>query len=335
MRYFLKTCFIFGLPCIFALAYIVYLDFFKVFFSYKDYYKTNTFITLNRENVCFKMYTSNVPAKKYDAFILGNSRSLAFKTTNWKPYLPPKAIPFHFDANGEGIYGVLKKLEYIHKTGKEVNQALLVLDRKSLTVLSNRQGHVYVSPPEVSGESYFKFYYMFLKASLNFDFLRSFIDYKVTHKYKDYMGDFISKSEFSPRIDPVTADFYYGYDTHIAKDSLGYYKSLVDKGVFYTRTGKKKEHCAISTKEVEILNGIKKEFKDLNTNYQIVISPLYDQIPLEKNQLDLLNSIFGKDKVHDFSGVNSYTSSIANYYESSHYRPHIARDIMRKIYTND
>jgi len=40
----------------------------------------------------------------------------------------------------------------------------------------------------------------------------------------------------------------------------------------------------------------------------------------------------GKKNVYDFSGKNKLTTPIGNYYETSHYRPHVANKIMELIY---
>ena len=71
------------------------------------------------------------------------------------------------------------------------------------------------------------------------------------------------------------------------------------------------------------------------TNYRIIISPLYNQIKLNNQDLDYLKQLFGKDNVFDFSGINKFTKDYNNYYESSHYRPHIAREIMQLIYHDE
>ena len=40
----------------------------------------------------------------------------------------------------------------------------------------------------------------------------------------------------------------------------------------------------------------------------------------------------GKQNVFDFSGINFITNDYHNYYENSHYRPHVADYIMKEIY---
>lgn len=48
--------------------------------------------------------------------------------------------------------------------------------------------------------------------------------------------------------------------------------------------------------------------------------------------LSTLQTLFGKEKVYDYSGINELTDPIGNFYESSHYRPHVARQIMQEVY---
>jgi hypothetical protein len=45
-----------------------------------------------------------------------------------------------------------------------------------------------------------------------------------------------------------------------------------------------------------------------------------------------LSGIFGTERVFDFSGVNEFTTDFRNYYEESHYRPQVAREILKRIY---
>ena len=71
-----------------------------------------------------------------------------------------------------------------------------------------------------------------------------------------------------------------------------------------------------------------------HTDYRIVISPLYDQKKIDTTDLQFLRTVFGADKVFDFSGINDMTASIYHYYETSHYLPAIATEIMDSIYAH-
>jgi hypothetical protein len=63
------------------------------------------------------------------------------------------------------------------------------------------------------------------------------------------------------------------------------------------------------------------------------VSPLYDQLKLNPQDKEKLDSIFGKHNVFDFSGINEFTKDSLNYYEASHYRPHVAKRLLEIIYT--
>ena len=53
---------------------------------------------------------------------------------------------------------------------------------------------------------------------------------------------------------------------------------------------------------------------------------------LNESDLIYLKDTFGEDNVFDFSGINEFTNDYRNYYEISHYRPHVARKILEIVY---
>jgi len=83
------------------------------------------------------------------------------------------------------------------------------------------------------------------------------------------------------------------------------------------------------------LKKIKEIFTRHNTRYKIIISPIYDQIPLEQEQLNLLYEVFGKENVYDFSGKNRFTEPISNYYETVHFKPYVAHEILNIVYQSN
>ena len=68
---------------------------------------------------------------------------------------------------------------------------------------------------------------------------------------------------------------------------------------------------------------------------KIIISPVYDQIPIEEEQIELLEQIFGEENIYNFSEKNKFTESIYNFYEASDCRPHVANKIMDIIYNEN
>ena len=334
MKTFLKKIISFSLPFLIVLMVIIGIDFFKIFGFHKDYY-SNNFVGLNRSTVTTKTYKHYRTSEKFNAFIFGSSRTLSYNIDNWAKHLNRDAKTFHFDAAGEGIWGVLKKMEYITAFGDKINHALIVLDQEALTVNTNRSGHLYIENPEVSKESKKTYYSEFFKVSINPKFIFAYTDYALFKTHRDYMGFMIHRRKYQDSVNTINCDFFWGYDKQIQEDSIKYYNMLIDKNVFYDRAEKIKENVEITDIEIAQLKKIKTLLDYHNTDYKIVISPLYDQIPLDSHRLKILNNIFGKAHVFNFSGENKFTEPISNFYEASHYKPYIANEIMNIIYNNE
>jgi hypothetical protein len=134
----------------------------------------------------------------------------------------------------------------------------------------------------------------------------------------------------------VTNDFYLKvYDEALEKAPQKYIKEHVEFYPARDTFNTKMSDAVILDKQIYFLNQIIKVFVKHKTNYKIIISPPYDQEYFNKSDLEKLITIFGKEHVYDFSGKNEYTRHIENFYESFHYRPKVARDIMQKIYSGE
>lgn len=318
------------LPLLFIVMVIFAIDPFKIFGFKNDYY-TDTFVGVNRGMVTTKTYNHLRLKEKYDSFILGSSRSHAFHCTHWSKFLN-NAKPFHFDANCENILGISQKLQYIDELDEPIRNALVVLDRGYLHSTELNSGHLFVTMPCVSKQPKWRFYKSYVSAALSFRFWVAYIDYTLFGTYRNYMNAYIDVSGDYGIF--KTADLIYGQEELIKKDSISYYKDLTQKGVFYTRPISQPEAYHVTETQKRHLNTIKRIFDKHKTQYKIVISPLYNQVPLEKEQLELLQTVFGKTNVFDFSGKNEFTEPVGNYYESSHYKPLVANKIMTIIYKN-
>ncbi len=331
MNSFLRKLLIFSIPILLYIIIVLSLDIFKIFKDYDNYYDQDI-TTLNRSLVSTKIYLKHKDSIKYNSFIFGSSRSQAFKTPQWTKYLPDDAVPFHYDAHSEDLYGIFKKIEFLDSIGANIDHTLIVIDRETLAGTSKRLEHLLINPLEFGDVTKLQFYGSYIKANLNPRFILAYTDFKFFKTYRSYMKNYVRIDKYPDTFTPVFNDSYYGLAKEIKEDSLGYYKRLKQKGVFYKRPRPSITTLKKTEKEVALLSSIKAILNKHNTNYKIVISPLYDQIPMEKEQLALLYSIFGKENIYNFSGVNSLTSSISNYFESSHYKPKVANTILDSIY---
>jgi hypothetical protein len=331
--FFAIKLFVFLLPIILLVAIAVLLDPFRVFGNYDDYLK-NQFTGYNRGVVCLKLYERNSKKTDYDSFIFGSSRSQAFKVKNWQLLLPPESKGFHFDGWSDGIYGVYNKIRYIDETGGRLKNALIVVDQDVLVRTTNQSSFDAILPPKLSKESPVAFYLEFVKPLLNLRFVIGYIDYSVFKTYRNYMSNFVSIAKYDNVSDNITGDLYYGYDRMISEDKGKYYNDLINKGVFYERPKQLKKNVPVTSEEKKLLIKIKKILDKHHTDYRIVISPCYDQIPLANDHYQLLKDIFDAGTVYNYSGINKFTDSIYNYYDDSHFRPQVADEIMKDIYLN-
>lgn len=311
---------------------IIWIDTFRVFRNYSDYYK-DLVVGINREVVTTRTYEKYRKKMNFNSFIFGSSRSQAFKCEQWENYLDENDQAFHFDASGEGIYGVANKIYFIDKNDGSIKNVLLVVDRNLLSHTINKTNHLYISPPELSKESKLFFYATFIQAQLNYKFLIAYLDYSIFKTYRDYMAFLISRAKYPSNHNKINCDIWYGSDHHIKIDSMGYYKELIEKDLFYDRNEVKNyKMTKITNLEIEQLELIKQIFDKHGTLYKVIVSPMYDQIPIGSEQLNLLINIFGESNVYNFSGKNQFTNNIGNFYETEHYKPYIANSILSKIY---
>ena len=137
--------------------------------------------------------------------------------------------------------------------------------------------------------------------------------------------------ELPVRYNPITNEV----QEYVADDAIA-------DGTYYTparmqRFEGKQFHDSIAPpvigrKQTALLLTIREIITHHATDCRIVINPLYDQIRLNPRDYDTLCRIFGSENVYDFSGPNIWNSDYRLYYEDSHYRPIVARQMMDIIY---
>ena len=130
------------------------------------------------------------------------------------------------------------------------------------------------------------------------------------------------------RIDPATNDYYFeAEERQLTADEAAFYQNR--RSLFLLP----KEHEAesvIGESQLRYLTEIKAIFDKDHSDYRIIISPLYDQVSLNRADLARLEEIFGKEHVLNYSGKNDITVNMRNFYDPDHYRPFVAEAIMRK-----
>lgn len=319
------------IPLVTFFILLILWDPFKIFFSANKYYH-NIHYMLNREHISLELLERSNKNDSVSNFIFGNSRSQAFKTEDWNIYIRDKSGSFfHYDGSDFGLYRTRNIFNYLNKSGMHIKNVLLIIDLDFFKELSNPTDIVHIQPPKVSNQTVFIYYLKFLKYSFNFDFVSKYILYYFFSKSSDLIYEYPIYNKHNL----TSNDVYFTYDSLIHFDSLNYYRERIVKNIFYKRSNELVfSKCLITHEHVLLLNDIFRVLKEQGTNYKIVISPLYNQIKMEPTDLSKLVEIFGKNNVYDYSGKNTFTNSISNYYEGSHYRPVVAREILKEIYMN-
>jgi hypothetical protein len=317
-------------PIILLLISYIYYDPFRVIRKYSNYHK-DCFVALNRDYISTEVYLSNIQKYNYNAFIFGNSRSLAFLCNDWKKHIGKNNSTFHYDASSETLKGLTDKVKFIDNSGGKLDIALIVLDRHLLELTDYLDGALYLPHPVTRNSSWFSFETFYFKSYLSEFYFIKYIDFFYTKKYKSYMKGVIETRPIE--YINITNDIYLKiFDEALEENPSKYINEHIN---FYNKRdtiNKTISKPVIGINQISYLNEIQKVFSKQKTKYKIVIGPLYELEYINQEDLKILVSIFGKDNVYDFSGKNEFSRHIENFYESFHYRPKVARGIMEEIY---
>jgi len=301
---------------------------------YDDYY-LNTVYDLNREKISLSIFNKNRTSANYNSFILGSSRTIAFKTKDWNRFLNKEEFrPFVFDAYTESLQGITSKVEYLEQSGVKIDNVLIVICSDVTFSKDPKFKNLYwnLKHPSLSGNSYIEYYFTFIKTFFSKSFFVKYYDYKIFNKKRNYMSDVFNFWYITN--DKISNDLYVDdQELKIIADSAGYYKK--NENSFYVRA-EKEVICSkqITNQDILQLKKIIRIFNRHNTNYRIIISPLYDQKRINPADLKKLTDFFGKEYVYDFSGKNEITMTKHNYIDNSHFRYHVGRMIMKEIYVD-
>ena len=286
-------------------------------------------IAPNREMMNTQMLLRRPDAARYDAFIFGNSRSLAYQCRDWLQWIAP-ANPFHYDALGETLLGLRGKLRLLERQGMHVRQALLIVDPVLLSATDDPGNIVTIKHPAVSEGSRIRFQAVFLRAFFSDLFVIKYLDYRLFGTFRPYMRGVISSIPAGAYgWDPQTNDVQsIGPEKEIAVQPDQYFANL---GRGTDRTPRD-EPPVIGARQLEMLREVRASLNRQRTNYQIVVSPDFARARLNPADVLILHRLFGAERVHDFSRDPDLGLDIRDWYDTSHYRPTVALEVMRRVY---
>lgn len=334
MKKFFLNILLFILPFMILFLPYVVRDPFQVIYHYDDYYANNGkgyYINTNRSFVSTQMYIQNKDRYNYDSFIFGSSRSGYFMVEDWKNYLQDTASCFHFDGYGESLYNTHKKLKYIN--GKSpIRNAIFCVERDFFYQDKQESGHLWVLPPSLVDDNFANFHMAFIRAYLNPKFLHAYLDYLITGELKSYMFD---NSIFEKPLSgyKLQSNECNGDNRMVQKFSDEFYGdrlSTFPKQPDTLTYG----FPVIKESQKQMLYEIHDILVRNNTQYKIILNPIYDQIMFAPEDKEFLLQLFG-DNVIDFSGKNRITDDYHYYSDPSHFNEYIASEIMRITYESN
>lgn len=333
IKRYINKLLLFTLPLLVFIGWYVYLDPFEIFWHYDNYYvQKSTRLSLNQGFVSLNNFDNHYDEYKWNSFIFGNSRSRYYNIEDWENCISKESVGYHFDAHGESLLGLTKKIEYLDERNIELKNFLIVMDVGVLGQVESSDTHIFMIPPKLMHYSnWMKFQIANLSVFCNWEFIKICLSLR-----KEQIQNASSLEE-------LISGELFDYDYRTNQIKLGLAEKQILEGNYYndklieTQFSNNEYPDSISpaiigkTQE-QMLSKIHDIVQKHHVNCKIVISPLWDKIKLNPKDVKCLKSLFGSENVYDFSGTNKYTIDYHNYYEHSHYRPIVSKQIMHEIY---
>jgi hypothetical protein len=239
-----------------------------------------------------------------------------------------------FQAWGETLTGIEQKIDYIDNNGNEINNALVLFDIPGTFAKEQLpKSVVKIKHYKFSGQSKLAY-----QSNLFYQFSQKpskWISSIIQHR-KPIMKEF--------PVDTISND--WGTNLRLIdisrqpqKDSLSNCTSK-SKTVFLKEIEHKtdddiQESEPLITEDLyKQLMHIKNVFDKHQTDYRIVVSPAYcyTHPSINTEDLAILQDIFGKDKVFNYSGKNDMTTDCYNFSDPNHFGLSVGWQIIEDIY---
>lgn len=325
-RLWLKLAVLFT-PLLGLAAVYAALDPFRVLRHYERYYAEPTPVTLDRDFVSTQQLLQSHGVERWDSFVFGSSRSLAFITTDWAAHLPPGAKPYHFDATGESLYGVASKVRLLRERGIPFKNALIVLDPGLLHQATSETSYLHIKHPAVTGQSEWAFQAHFFRAWFFEFFALKFVHYKIIGKVRPYMRGVLDTRVLT-RTWPGNDTLYTGPEREIAERGVDAY--VAARPPMQARQSPGVAPAAIGKAQLTLLRRLAADLEGVDV--RIVVGPTFDRQSLAPSDAKQLSQLF--HRLYDYSGDNAVTADARNYYDDSHFNVNVARCILADVYSD-
>lgn len=323
-----------------SLFLVIPLTLLAVLYSVSDPYKTikpfslHYFDDTNRDYLSSELFLKNYPEQQYDSFIFGSSRGCGINTYHWAEYLPAGSKPFLFQAWGETLTGIEQKITFIDKHNCGLKNVLVLIDipgtfnKDQIPTRALALKH-----PAFTGQP--RWIHQMI---LFYDFIQ-----KPSQWLRAFHLFFHPQSP-DPSFDSVTNDWdkenkYLDVSSPPEKDSLNNISPRA-KSVFLKEVSERLEEAQeISMPLIDKgfehqLRNIREIFEKRGSDYRIIITPgfSYTNPAISKEDETLLQDIFGKENVFDFSKRNELNSDYNNYSDPNHFGLYVGWYVIEEVY---
>jgi len=273
-------------------------------------------LTVNTGYVSVESYKLYDPDRHYDSFIFGSSLSGYYRIDDWLTHLPPRASACHFNASRETLHGILNKLHYLTDCGTTINNALLIIEDEMLKRYPLDNDILYVQHPSTAANvSWWKFHQLYFNAFRRPQIaLYTLFPSLMTHRV---LAEGFATTDIPDRIEAYNESYYGWADSLIA----------VNPPAFYTP-----EHLAkyslpqkLMPCPDKITSGVEQRLRDIadvlsqhEANYLVIIPPHYGYEAISSDDLAVMTSIFGANRVFDYSHDPVLGNDLHYYYDDGH-----------------
>lgn len=278
----------------------------------------------NRDYTSVELFMMNKDTHHYNSFIFGSCGLGGINSYHWQSKLEEGAEQFVFQSWGETLTGIEDKIVWLYEHNVPIDNAMIMIDIPSTfspDQLSSKA--VLMHDPKMSRVSRLKWHW-----DMYFNFMQKpsfWIESIQKWRKRVYRGE---NTEVT--FDTLTNDQFARSNMEFLKmpeqDSM---KNITSSNLLALcrdiemRNGRQQEvsQVIITEKYEKQLRNIKLVFDRCHTNYKIFIKPgiLYTSNAINPDDLCLLQSIFGKTYVYDYSGKNEITCDLNHYYDNAHF----------------
>lgn len=320
-------------PFIALIGLYIVEDPFMILREYDDYDHPK-FVLNNIGHIGWLKFKKYNPSRHYDSFILGASCSNSYQSCYWSKYIKGNII--RLNSNNESLYELVKFTEAIEKQpNQKIKNILIVSDPILLSMDKEETDLMHTLPTEVSGRMGISLHWEYLKAFFARPFLAAYTKHILLK-----ISDETTKVYFNnnkPSTDKYTNDVL-GINEREAEIKLKgeeFYKGRAEQFAGWNTMRRETMPALFGDSQIALFKRVKAVAQRHNTNLKIAIGPNLETGYMNPKDDAILRKIFGDKNVVNYNvPAHKDLEKKENFYDKVHYRPHIAKQILRDLYAN-